>query len=312
MIEIFLKALAYSDGIALAAAGITLIYMATGTFNFAHASKVAWGFYITYAFLSLLGGSPYYYFLPAALFSAFLGFATYIFVNRYLLKRKADMVTLMMSTLGVDLVFFAFLNVFADYLTETFKLSARYFVLELKDPVLFRIGGAEIKAIPIVSFILVVLISIGIYLFMTRTNFGIAMRTTIENPELAQVLGINPEKIYLAAWLLGGGLAGLAGAFLSLTISGYPSVGMTILVTLFAGSIVGGLDSVLASILGGFLIGLVEELGTYSLSVTLGGWICAYRPVIPMIAMVITLLFYPRGLAAINWKGVLGKIGIKI
>ncbi len=312
MIEIFTRAIAYSGGIALAAAGITLIYMATGTFNFAHASKVAWGFYIVYAMMSLLGGSPYYYVIPAALFSAFLGFVTYFFVNRYLLKRKADMVTLMMSTLGVDLIFFAFLNVFADYLTEVYKLSARYFVMELKDPIIMRMGATEIRAVPVVSFISVILVTIGIYLFMTRTNFGIAMRTTIENPELAQVLGINPEKIYLAAWLLGGGMAGLSGAFLSLTISGYPSVGMTILVTLFAGSIVGGLDSIIASILGGFLIGMVEQLGTYSLSVALGGWICAYRPIIPMVAMVITLLFFPRGLATIDWKKVLGKLGVKI
>ncbi|MEM1583527.1 MAG: branched-chain amino acid ABC transporter permease [Nitrososphaerota archaeon] len=302
MLDLVLKAFAYSGGIALTAAGITLIYMATRTFNFAHASMVGWGFYIVFAGYSLLGGTPYFYVPLAALFSGLIGVIIYFGVNRYLLKVGASPITLMMSTLGVDLILLASINIFADYLTEVHKLAARYFVLELKDISLGEVNGTSIRAIPFITIIVVVLTIVGLHLFLTRTKFGIAVRATIENTSLATILGINPEKVYVLSWFLGGALAGLGGGLLSITISGYPVIGMTIIVTMFAGSIVGGLTSVFGSLFGGFLVGLSEYLGITGLSLTLGGWILAYRMVIPLAAMVLTLLLYPQGLAGIKIK----------
>lgn len=300
MLDLILKALAYSGGIALTAAGITLIYMATRTFNFAHASMVAWGFYIVFAGYSLFGGTPYYYIPFAALFSGFLGILLYFGVNRYLLRVGASPITLMMSTLGVDLILLASINIFADYLTEVYKLNARYFVLELKDITLGMIDSSSIRAIPFICLAIVTATIISLNLFLTKTKFGIAIRATIENTSLATVLGINPESVYLLSWFLGGALAGLGGGLLSLAISGYPTIGMTIIVTMFAGSIVGGLSSVFGSLFGGFLVGLSEYLGITWLSLTFGGWILAYRLIIPLAAMVLTLLLYPQGLAGIR------------
>ena len=303
MLELLLKALAYSSGIAIGAAGITMIYMATRTFNFTHASMVAWGFYVVFALYSILGGSPYDYIALAALFSGMLGVIVYLGVNRRLLKAGATMVTLMMSTLGVDLIFFAFLNVFADYLSTGLKIpTARYFVLELKDITIVKIGETAIKAIGIIAPLVMIFVTILLHLFLTKTKFGIAMRAAIENPNLASILGINPELVYLTAWFIGGMLAGLAGGLLSLVVSGYPAIGMTLIVTFFCGAIVGGLYSIFGSLLGGLLIGLSEYLGIYSLSLSLGGWVLAYRPMIPLLIMAATLLIYPRGLGGINWE----------
>jgi branched-chain amino acid transport system permease protein len=304
MIDLVLKAVAYSSGIALTSAGITIIYMATRTFNFAHASMVAWGFYVVFALYSLLGGIPYYYVLFAALFSGLLGVILYYTVNRRLLRAGASTVTLMMSTLGVDLIFFAIINIFADYLTEVHKIpNARYFVLELKDVSLGTIYGTSIRAITLVSTLVVIALIISLHLFLTKTKFGIAVRATIENTALATVLGINPERVYVLSWFLGGALAGLGGGLLSMTISGYPAVGMTIIVTMFAGSIVGGLYSIFGSLVGGFLVGLSEYLGITGLSIAFGGWILAYRLIIPLIAMVSALLLFPEGLGGIKIKG---------
>lgn len=298
MLDLLAKALAYSSGISIGAAAITLIYISTKTFNFAHASMVAWGFYVMFAFTCLVGGSPYYYLPIAALFSGFLGVLTYITVNRRLLRSRASETTLMMSTLGVDLVFYGFLNVFADFLANPpYKLPAKYFVLEVKD---FMISG--FRGVGLIAPVLVVTIVIGLQLFFTRSKLGIAMRATIENPDLASILGINPEFVYLLAWLIGGSLAGLAGGVMSLVTTGYTAVGMTMIVSFFAGSIVGGLYSVLGSLFGGFLIGLGEYLGSYILATSIGGWIMAYRPVIPLIIMASTLLIYPQGLAGLFSK----------
>lgn len=300
MLELLLTAIAYSSGIAIGAAGITMIYMATGTFNFTHASMVAWGFYVVFSLYSLYGGSPYYYMPLAALFSGLLGVLIYLTVNRRLLRARASMVTLMMSTLGVELILFAFINVFADYLTAAYKLPARYFVLSLED-VKVSVAGFEVAAIKLVAPAVVVLTIVLLQLFLTRTKFGVAVRATIENPELASVLGINPEVVYMTAWFIGGALAGLSGALLSMVISGYPAVGMGTIVTFFAGAIVGGLYSVFGSLLGGFLIGMSEQVGIFVLSQQIGGEVIAFKPAIPLVIMAITLLIYPRGLGGIDW-----------
>ncbi|MEN2974666.1 MAG: branched-chain amino acid ABC transporter permease [Candidatus Caldarchaeales archaeon] len=308
MIDLVLKAIAYSSGIALTSAGITIIYMATRTFNFSHASMVSWGFYVVFALYTLLGGTPYYYIAFAALFSGFLGIVLYYFVNRYLLKVGASTITLMMSTLGIDLIYFASINIFADYLTEVYKVpNARYFVLELKDLSLGTIGGINIRAIPFVSISIVVVLIIILHLFLVKTKFGIAVRATIENTSLATVLGINPERVYVFSWFIGGALAGLGGGLLSMTISGYPAVGITIIVTMFAGSIVGGLYSIFGSLLGGFMIGLSEYLGITALSIVLGGWVLAYRLLIPLTALALSLLIYPQGLGGIKFRRLMFK-----
>jgi len=309
MWELIQIALAYSSTIALMAAGITLIYMATGTFNFAHASFVAWAFYIVFTLKTFLGGSPYYYLPAAAGFSGLLGVITYITVNRYLLKRGADMVTLMMSTLGMDLAFYAVLNMYADYLSEVHKLYSRQIVLKPYDFTV-TVLGTETRGVTIVSIITVIIIIVALHLFLKKTKFGIAMRATIENPELASIQGISPELIYITAWFLGGALAGLGGGLMSLFTAGYPAVGFYYIVTMFTGSIVGSLYSIFGSLLGGFLVGLAEYIGIYEVSVVFGGRAVAYRLAIPLTVMVIALLFFPEGLGRIQWSRVAEKIGL--
>jgi branched-chain amino acid transport system permease protein len=307
MIDLILKSIAYSSSIALMASGITIIYIATRTFNFAHASMVSWGFLIMFAFYSWFGGTPYYYVLVAAAFSGFLGIIIYYSVNRRLLKANASGVTLMMSTLGVDLVLFAAINLFADYLTNVYKVNARLFFLELKDISFGIIGGVNIRAAPFVSILVVVLVITLLHTFLTKTTLGTAMRATIENTSLAMVLGVNPEIVYVLSWFLGGALAGLGGALLSLIYVGRPEVGMEIIVTMFAGSIVGGLYSIFGSLLGGFLVGLSEYLGITFLSLSFGGWILAYKPLIPLAVMVLALLIYPQGISGISLRRITVK-----
>ncbi|MEM2347858.1 MAG: branched-chain amino acid ABC transporter permease [Sulfolobales archaeon] len=297
------KAIAYADSIALMAGGITLIYMCTRTFNFAQASFATWGLYVVYTMTALMGGTPYYYLPFAFLFVGCLGVLVYLLVIGPLMRRGASPTTLMMSTLGVDLVLLSTIKMFADFLTRAYKLYARKIVLEVYDFYLLGVPG-----ITFVSLIIVVALIAVIHWFMVKTKFGTAMRATIENPDLSKILGINPDVVYLVSWFIGGGLAGLGGGIASLTITGDPTIGSRIVVSMFASSIVGGLYSVYGSVLGGLLIGLTEYLGITVLSFQLGGWIITYRPVIPLISMAITLLVYPKGLAGINWGRILLKV----
>ena len=148
------------------------------------------------------------------------------------------------------------------------------------------------------SIVAALTIVIALHLFLTRTNLGIAMRASIENPTLASILGIDINIVYTLAWFIGGLLAGLSGGLLVLFMEGTTTIGFDIVVFYFAGSIVGGLYSIYGGLLGGALVGISERFLTFLLSYWIPD-IIAYRFAIPMVMLVTTLLIYPRGLAGL-------------
>ena len=291
----------YASAMALLASGITLIYMSTKTFNFAHASMATWGLFVVYTCVSFFGGSPYYYLPFAFLFGGLLGVLNYFLVTGPLLRRNATEVTLMMSTLGFELLLLSAVQIYADYLTKVYKLYPRLITLSVYD---FEVLG--MNASMLLSFVIAVGILISLHVFLIKTKFGIAIRATVENPDLAKAIGINADMVYLASWLLGGGLAGLGGAMAALAVTGSPYMGWNLIVSMFAASILGGLYSVYGAILGGFIIGLAEYPGLYGLSGIMGTWILAYRPVVSLTIMVVALLTFPQGLAGIPWSKLFG------
>jgi branched-chain amino acid transport system permease protein len=298
--------LIYASALALTAGGITLLYITTRTFNFAHASMATWGFYVVYSGVVILGGVPYNYLPFAFLFGALLGVICYYGLNRPLLRRGAAETTLMMSTLGYDLILLSMIQMYCDFLTSSMKLFPRRVSMNVYDFELFGTNAASI-ILPLVAIVFLT----GLHLFLAKTKFGVAMRATIENPVLAGASGINSDRVYLVAWIIGGGMAALGGAAMSMSITGTPVLGMNAIPFMFAGAILGGLHSLYGGILGGFVVGLAEYAGVFALSQQFGPWILGYRMGIPLLLMAVTLMIFPRGLAGIPWvdlfNGLVGK-----
>ncbi|MFX1560540.1 MAG: branched-chain amino acid ABC transporter permease [Promethearchaeota archaeon] len=286
--------IAYGSGLALLACGITLIYMTTRTFNFAHASMATWGLFVVYSGSFLIGLSPYVFFPLAFALGAAQGLVWYFVCNRYLLRRGADETVLMMSTLGYELLLLSFVQMFADVLTDL-GAYPRLITMSTTD---FQIFG--MRAITVISLISAITILASLHLYLTRTRFGLAIRATVENTSLAGVTGINAERVYLTSWILGGGLACLGGAFMGMVVTGSPVMGWGVIVPMFASSILGGLYSIYGGIVGGYIVGLAEYVGLALLSMVVGIGILPYRPVIPLAIMVIVLLVLPQGLAGLT------------
>jgi len=295
--------LVYASALSLTAGGITLLYITTRTFNFSHAGMATFGFYITYIFYSFRGGNLYQYLPLSFLFGSLLGIICYIGLNKPLLRRQASIITLMMSTLGYDLILLSIIQMLCDYLSYTFKLYPRRVTMSAYDFKMFGTSAASIIS-PIIAITILTLL----HLFLTRTKFGTSMRATIENPILASASGINSDKVYLMSWVIGGGMAALGGAVMSLTMTGTPVLGMTLIAQMFAGAILGGLASIYGGILGGFIVGLAEYVGIYYLAVMVGPWVLGYRMALPLLIMTITLLLFPRGLAGIQWSYLMESI----
>ena len=294
---IFSDAVIFASLLALLSIGLTLTYLTTRVPNFAHASFATIGVYIALITSRVWETSPYFAIPIAFAISGVVAVALYTFILKPLIRKGASQAIQMVATLAFDLIIIAILNISADYIVKTFKVTSREFTLRSYD--------AEFMGLPLIVFVapsVVIILAITLHIMLRKTKFGIAMRAATENPDLSGTVGINVKLVYGVSWLFGGGLAGIAGALMSLWFQGDPALGPQLIPSIFAASIVGGFLSIYGAIAGGLLVGLTEVLGTRFLAGEIGSWLIAYRPLIPLVFIVVTLLMAPRGLAGINWS----------
>ena len=294
---IFSDAIIFSSLLALLSIGLTLTYLTTRVPNFAHASFATIGVYIALVATRVWDMTPYIAIPIAFLISGMVAVSLYHFILKPLIKKNASQAIQMIATLAFDLIVIALLNISADYIVRTFQVTSREFSLRSYD--------AEFMGLPLVVFVApvtIAILAITLHLMLRKTKFGIAMRAATQNPDLAETVGVNVKLVYGVSWLLGGGFAGIAGALMSLWFQGDPNLGPLLIPSVFAASIVGGFLSIYGAIAGGILVGLTEVLGTRFLAGEIGSWLIAYRPLIPLVFIVVTLLLAPRGLAGINWS----------
>jgi len=323
-----LQAIAYASALGLLSMGLSLTYATTRVPNFAHASIAMIGavailftidryFYTGAGWSVFLAGSIVGGLLAGA-FAAFM----YVGILKPLMDKGNTVIGLMIATFAVDIILMNVLTWILDVAHGVHIPKLIGASLTPYEPLLtihgYRIFG-YVVALPVAAIIL----TIAFHLFLTKTRFGIAMRATIENPDLASVLGVNVNMVYLVSWTLSGFIAGVAGALMAYTFKGVdPSIEALIIVSVFAGSIFGGLESVYWGLIGGFIIGLVEKLGMTLINnfyreyfvLKLGApnvSLLNYEKVLSLGLVVIMLLYAPRGLAGINWGAVARRLGLK-
>jgi len=294
---IFSDAIIFASLLGLLSIGLTLTYLTTRVPNFAHASFATIGVYIALITTRVWDTSPYVAIPIAFVISGLVAFSLYHFILKRLIRKKASQAIQMIATLAFDLVVIALLNITADYLVKTFHVTSREFSLRSYD--------AEFMGLPLIVLaapLAIAILAITMHVILRKTKFGIAMRAATQNSDLAEIVGVNVKLVYGASWILGGGFAGIAGALMSMWFQGDPNLGPQLIPSIFAASIVGGFLSIYGAIAGAILVGLTEVLGTRFLAGEVGSWLIAYRPLIPLVFIVVTLLLAPKGLAGIDWS----------
>jgi len=347
--NLFTSTTIYASVLALLSLGITLIYMTTKVFNFAHprlslvaayaaATLMAYYAQSTGAQPNLTPKSSFmgsltvpfgweFYaigIIAAMVFGVIAALVEYYGILKPLQRRGADYLMLMIATLAYDFLLVATLFIYNTHV-DIRKVLARIGVLSTKmsmtsyDVTIVTSGGVFISGSFIFSVILLLLLGASLYLLLFKTTLGVKMRASVENPPLAEVLGINVERVYAISWIISGLTAGLAG-YLMLMAAGAgnlkpisaTSPADEIVVSAFAGSIIGGVNSIFGSIAGGLLIGYIELYIPNWLALWTGNAeLFKYSKVISMLAVAITLLFAPEGLAGLlkgeRWRKLLGK-----
>lgn len=284
--------LTYSSLLSLMALGVTLLYRTTKVANFAHASLVTSGAYVAYSFVVVAHPDPYLGAPLAFVVVGGLGLVLFYAVLDPMRRRHSPTVMLMVATLAFDIVLFGVLNIIADDLATTYLVPSRNILLSSSDFTLFGQPGIFFVAVGILA-----LCSVVLYVLLSYTTLGIALRASMENSSLAQAIGVNVSLMLAISWFVAGGLAGASGALLPLWTQVNPNTGTVLLASMFCASIVGGLDEIYGALLGGFLLGFVDVVGTSLLASSIGAWVAFYEPAIPLIVLCATLVLAPKGLA---------------
>lgn len=295
--SVFEGAIVYSNLLVLLSIGLTITYITTAVPNFAQGSFAVFGSYIALTFFRLFKLHPYGCLPITFILGGLLGVSTYLLILRPLIKREAQVVILMISTLALDLMLLGMLGSYSGYLQSITHKSTTKFIFTPYD---FSIFG--FSAILIFSSTVIIITLFALFMLLYKTKFGVALRASMENPSLAEVMGVNVEYTRLFSWFLSGGLAAMAGCLLPFRQEIVPSTGAIIIVSIFAASIVGGISSIYGALIGGYVIGFSESLITFSLTGFLGTSILLYSRVISLIVLIATLILAPRGLTGVNWR----------
>ena len=277
--EQVLTGLSIGSILLLVALGLSIIYGTIGVINLAHGEFIMLGAYAAwalkaYAGLSLLPGLVLI-FLGVGLF----GWLVERFLLRRLYRRPLDTI---LATWGVGVV-----------LQQVVRLTAggelRYVELPPSMDSSVSIFGVEIAAYRIFIFVVTALLFLISWSIMYRTTFGLKLRAVVQDRGVASSFGINADQVYSATFAYGTGLAGLAGAIISPLKSVSPEMGTGYVVDAFMVVVLGGVQSLLGTVVSAFTLGEVTGVIAFLQNDTIA-------KAIVLILIISVIRFRPQGL----------------
>lgn len=264
--------------LALVALGFVLIYKASDVINFAQGDFLLVGAYITFGLVAQVGFPWTIGVLLTMAFSVLLGLAVERLVLRPLIGEP--IISVIMVTIGLS----SLLRAFVSSIWGTTGQPFPPFIPSAN----INIAGAVVPADRLIAIVLAALLLIIFSLFFRYSREGIAMRATADDQQAALSMGISVKRVFALAWSIAAVTAALGGVLVA-NIIGVSGVVAGFGLTVFPVVILGGLDSVPGAIIGGLVIGLLEN---YT-----GGYIGrGLREVLPFIVLIIILMIKPYGL----------------
>ncbi len=300
MLQILTDGLIIGSVISLGAIGLSLTLSIVRFSNFSHGELLGWGSYLALSALAVFTAMQETLAAPLGPFSFGWGMLGALLVSMgvtallalaldqllFRRLRSQGSITLVIASFGAALALRNLLMYWyggvPQYYTQTLQISISLIPRSIG-------GGLRVTADQMLVLALTLATVTALHLFLRRSTLGRAMRATAINPALARVAGIDPERILRATWIIGGMLAAVAGVFAGITVQMRPTMGVDLLLPLFAAVVLGGIGSVWGAVLGGFIVGLAE-----SASVSIVG--AQYRAAAAFVVLILILLVRPTGL----------------
>jgi len=149
--------------------------------------------------------------------------------------------------------------------------------------------GIRFPVVRVASLVIALVTLLALELFLRRTYTGKALRATVENWEAATLMGIDIQKVYLLAFVMGASLAAIAGTLVSVGYSIDPMMGLNWTLTSLIVMVLGGLGSIIGTFVGGIVLGVTQSATGFFL-------IQSYREVVGLVLFLLVLVFRPQGL----------------
>ncbi len=281
--------------------GFTFTYQIEGFPNFAHIGFTLIGTTITFTMTKLMGINPYLSWPVSMTLCGLLGVALYVLIVNPIKRRRDGNIAITLAFYALSVVIETVVGVYSYWIVISRHETTRGFVLNKYDFTFLGIPG-----VAIMTPLAIVLLVITLHYMLSRTRYGLAIRAVSENEDLSAVFGVNTGRIHMASWFIVGALAGLAGSIIPLWTSMRGNFGSEMLVTVMAGSIIGGLDSIYGAVIGGVLITLFQkglvlaimniETQGKPLLINFSILIRGFGKLIPIIFIVLILMLMPDGI----------------
>lgn len=280
---------------ALVALGYTMVYGIINLINFAHGEVLMVGAMTSWTVVSALAGLGW----PGAvvLFIALLAAILVCSVLNFLIEkiayrplRNAPRLAPLITAMGVSLL----LQTLAMVI---WKPGYKPFPILLPSES-FEIGEAVIDLTQIMILVVTALTLAGLMLLVHRTKLGRAMRATAENPQVAALMGVRPDLVISATFVIGAALAALGGVMYA---ANYGSVqhamGFLPGLKAFTAAVFGGIGNLPGAMLGGILLGIIESLGAGYIGAITGDVLGSqYQDIFAFIVLIVVLTLKPKGL----------------
>lgn len=279
-IQIIVSGLAAGSIYALAAVGFTLLWQASQTINFAQGEFVMLPAFFVLVGMNFLGMSMW----PAILFALVLS----LFILGVLFKKLVVEPMLPHGTLPLVIATIALGILMKESVKEFYGATAQPYPPMFPQQV-FQFLGANISVQDIGNLAVSMLAIGALQLFLTRTRTGRCMQATAQNPQVAEILGVNVRRMVLYTFLINAALATIASVLISPVYLAKFSNGETLGLVAFIAAIVGGFNQIRGALVGGLLIGVIDNISAMYIS-------AEYRSATPLLLLIAIILLRPQGL----------------
>ena len=265
------------------AMSFVLIYKASQVVNFAQGEFLLVGAWVCWWLLTDWQLPFWLGFLFTLVFMTAFGLVLQVVVLRPLIGEPV--ISVIMATIGLGIFFQALMKwifgVFAKPFPPIFPVDR------------VNVLGLEVQTAYLLSLVISILIMAGFAWFFTASKHGLAMRATAFDQQVAQSLGVSVPRVFAMSWAISAVVSAVAGVVVGV-VNGVSSALSFYGIKVFPAVILGGLDSVVGAVLGGLIVGVLENLAQYVDSEWLQ-WGNMYT-IAPFYALILILLIKPYGL----------------
>jgi branched-chain amino acid transport system permease protein len=280
--QLLVSGLSFGSLYALIALAMVIIYKTSEVPNFGQGEMATISTFVSYTLLVSYGSSFLAAFIGALIFAALLGaFLEFVFLRR---AKDPNVLSLILITLGFQMIIYGL---------ASWKWGAdqRSLPFPVSDFDIVSLGPAVLSYLNIATLIITLMLMFIVFLFFKYTKLGIAMKATQQNAMAAKINGIRTNRILSITWALSSIIGAVAGMLLAPIATLDPNLMLDPLLKGFASAVLGGMTSLVGAALGGYILGIIENL--------FGGYISLeFKSIVAFLVIVVVLCFKPSGLFA--------------